>query len=80
MYLFNQKNTETIMEANTKREKDKMLSTKTIELFNKKQDTLAKLIIENYSLDFVFLVDYRRSKLLYVSQTKLDIDYTVDFI
>ena len=68
------------MEANTKREKDKMLSTKTIELFNKKQDTLAKLIIENYSLDFVFLVDYRRSKLLYVSQTKLDIDYTVDFI
>ena len=80
MYLFNRKNTETIVEANIKREKDKMLSTKTIELFNKKQDTLAKLIIENYSLDFVFLVDYRGSKLLYISQTKIDIDYIVDFI
>ena len=80
MYLFNRKNTETIVEANIKREKDKMLSTKSIELFNKKQDTLAKLIIENYSLDFVFLVDYRRSMLLYIFQTKLDIDYFVDFI
>ena len=80
MYLFNRKNTETIVEANIKREKDKMLSTKSIELFNKKQDTLAKLIIENYSLDFVFLVDYRGSMLLYIFQTKLDIDYFVDFI
>ena len=80
MYLFNRKNTETIVEANIKREKDKMLSTKSIELFNKKQDTLAKLIIGNYSLDFVFLVDYRGSMLLYIFQTKLDIDYFVDFI
>ena len=68
------------MEANIKQEKDKMLSTKSIELFNKKQDTLAKLIIENYSLDFIFLVDYTGSMLLYIFQTKLDIDYIVDFI
>ena len=80
MYLFNRKNTETIVEANIKREKDKMLSTKSIELFSKKQDTLAKLIIENYSLDFVFLVNYRGNMLLYIFQTKLDFDYIVDFI
>ena len=74
------KNTETIVEANIKREKDKMLSTKTIELFNKKQETLAKLIIENSSLDLVFLVDCTGSMLPYISQTKQDIDYIVDFI
>ena len=75
-----EKNTETIVEANIKREKDKMLSTKSIELFSKKQDTLAKLIIEKYSLDFVFLVNYRGNMLLYIFQTKLDFDYIVDFI
>ena len=48
------KNTETIVEANIKREKDKMLSTKTIELFNQKQETLAKLMIKNSSLDLLF--------------------------
>ena len=74
------KNTETIVEANIKGEKDKMLSTKTIELFNKKQETLAKLIIENSSLDLVFLVDCTGSMLPYISQTKQDIHYIVDFI
>ena len=74
------KNTATIMEANIKREKDKMLSTKTIELFNKKQETLAKLIIQNSSLDLAFLVDCTGSMFHYISQTKQDIDYIVDLI
>ena len=74
------KNSATIMEANIKREKDKMLSTKTIELFHKKQETLAKLIIQNSSLDLVFLVDCTGSMFPYISQTKQDIDYIVDFI
>ena len=74
------KNTATIMEANIKREKDKLLSTKTIELFKKKQETLAKLIIQNSSLDLVFLVDCTGSMFPYIFQTKQDIDYIVDFI
>ena len=74
------KNAETIVEANIKLEKEKILSTKTIKLFNKKQDTLAKLIIENSSLDLGFLVDSIGSLLPYISQTKQDIEYIVDFI
>ena len=74
------KNTETIVEANIKLEKEKILSTKTIKLFNKKQETLAKLIIENSSLDLGFLVDSIGSMLPYISQTKQDIEYIVDFI
>ena len=74
------KNTETIVEANIKLEKEKILSTKTIKLFNKKQETLAKLIIENSSLDLGFLVDSIESMLPYISQTKQDIEYIVDFI
>ena len=74
------KNTETIVEANIKLEKEKLLSTKTIKLFNKKQETLAKLIIENSSLDLGFLVDSIGSMLPYISQTKQDIEYIVDFI
>lgn len=74
------KNTETIVEANIKLEKEKILSTKTTKLFNKKQETLAKLIIENSSLDLGFLVDSIGSMLPYISQTKQDIEYIVDFI
>ena len=74
------KNTETIMENNIKREKDKMLSTKTIELFHKKQETLAKLIIQNSSLDLAFLVDCTGSMRPYIFQTKKDIEYIVNFI
>ena len=41
------KKSDAIMEAAIKRKKDKMYSTKTKQLFMKKQETLAKLIIDN---------------------------------
>ena len=41
------KKNDAIMEAAIKRKKDKMYSTKTKQLFMKKQETLAKLIADN---------------------------------
>ena len=69
-----------IMEAAIKREKDKMLSTKTKQIFKKKQETLAKLIIDNSSLDVAFLVDCTGSMSKYIDQTKENIEFVVNSI
>ena len=69
-----------IMEAAIKREKDKMLSTKTKQRFKKQQETLAKLIIDNSSLDVAFLVDCTGSMSKYIEQTKENIEFIVNSI
>ena len=74
------KRSDAIMEAAIKREKDKMHSTKTKQLFMKKQETLAKLIIDNSSLDVAFMVDCTGSMSKYINQTKENIEFIVNSI
>ena len=52
-----------------------MLSTKTKQRFKKQQETLAKLIIDNSSLDVAFLVDCTGSMSKYIEQTKENIEF-----
>ena len=74
------KKSDAIMEAAIKREKDKMHSTKKNQLFMKKQETLAKLIIDNSSLDVAFMVDCTGSMSKYLDQTKENIEFIVNSI
>ena len=74
------KRNDAIMEAAIKREKDKMHSTKTKQLFMKKQETLAKLIIDNSSLDVAFMVDCTGSMSEYIDQVKEKIEFIVNSI
>ena len=63
-----------------KREKDKKLSTKSYEVFRKKQELLSKMLRESSSLDIAFLVDCTGSMRPYIVETKKDIDGIVSSI
>ena len=49
-------------------------STKTVEIFRKKQEILGKMIKDNSSLDVAFLVDCTGSMATYITGTKNDIE------
>ena len=68
------------VEEAIKKEKENRTSTKTIQIFRKKQEILRKMIKDNSSLDVAFLVDCTGSMAPYIAETKNDIEEIVSSI
>ena len=68
------------LENAIKQQKNKKLAKRRIEIFREKQEVLQKLIVDNSTLDVVFLVDCTKSMEPYINQTKGNVEHVVDEI
>ena len=68
------------LENAIKQQRNKKLAKRRIEIFREKQEVLQKLIVDNSTLDVVFLVDCTKSMEPYINETKDNVEHVVDEI